>query len=380
MRSPHRLTAIDWLVTAVVSLFVIAEEVTQRSLALSRESFSPWAAAAVVVAVAIGVLLRRRFPFAILMACSAVNSASLALTGGPATAWQFYTQLLLLFTLLSELPPRSAKAVTGLAATLGYVVVMATLGSSSPGWGDVAVALVMTSLAAGSGLAVHRHRELAVLAAERGRLLAREAVAAERGRIARELHDIIAHSVSVMTMHSSGVRLRLRDDHESERQMLVTVEETGREALIELRRMVGLLRTSQDDPAPPGVGLDRLPDLLDQIRSAGLEVTLDVRGEPAPLPAALDLSAYRIVQESLTNALKHAGPTRAAVTVAYRPGELRLEIIDHGPAERRARPSRTSEAGHGLIGMRERAALFGGTLTAEPDHSGGFRVQAVLPR
>jgi signal transduction histidine kinase len=257
----------------------------------------------------------------------------------------------------------------------------------------------MSSIAGGAGLAVRRHRVLAVLAAERGELLAREAVADERARIARELHDIVAHSVSVMTMQAGGVRLRLGAGQEPERELLTTVEETGREALTELRRMLGLLRGPEGGEPGPRTGLDRLPDLLDQVRSAGLAVTLDVRGDPVPRPAALDLSAYRIVQEALTNTLKHAGPTRVAVTVTYAPGELRLDIEDQGPRERHpdqgragreAGPGREGghgrerhlsgrEGGHGLIGMRERVALFHGRLTAGPLPSGGFAVRAVLP-
>ncbi|MBN6052886.1 sensor histidine kinase, partial [Nonomuraea sp. RK-328] len=373
-------TPIDWLVAAVVGLFAVAEEVSGRTMAPSREYLPLWVAGGVVTAA--GVLFRRRAPFGVLAVYSAVNVALFALLRENAAAWQFYTQLVLLFTLLSEVRPRSVKAAVGVAATGSYVVAMMVTSSPPAGWGDVAVALVMTAIAAGAGLAVRRHRVLAVQAAERGELLAREAVADERARIARELHDIVAHSVSVMTMQTGGVRLMLREDQEREREVLTTVEETGRGALDELRRMLGLLRGPEGDGTVPQTGLDRLGDLLEQVRSAGLDVRLDVRGEPVPLPAGLDLSAYRIVQEALTNTLKHAGPTRAAVTVAHRPGELRLEVVDEGPREGRA-PARTAGAagagGHGLIGMRERAALFQGTLTAGPDGSGGFAVRAVLP-
>ncbi|WP_169947910.1 sensor histidine kinase [Microbispora sp. H11081] len=369
-------TLVDWIVAVAVGLFSIAEEIGGRSTGPSREQLPLWIAAGVVTAV--GVLFRRRAPFAILCVYSAVNVLLFALTPQMAAAWQFYTELVLLFTLLSEVRPGSAKAVAGLAATGAYVVSMLAASSPRAGWGDVAVAVVMSSIAAGAGLAVRRHRALAVQAAERGELLAREAVSEERARIARELHDIVAHSVSLMTMQTGGVRLMLREDQERERQVLASIEETGRGAVDELRRMLGLLRGPQADTGPQA-GLDRLDDLLDQVRAAGLEVTLEVRGDPVPLPAGLDLSAYRIVQEALTNALKHAGPTRAAVTVDYRPGELRLEVVDHGPRQGRARARVGQEGGHGLIGMRERAALFHGTLTAGPLASGGFGVRAVLP-
>ncbi|MEV4366293.1 sensor histidine kinase [Nonomuraea sp. NPDC049637] len=371
-RSP---SPVDWLVAAVVALFAVAEEVSVRSMASPRSHLLLWIAAGLVTAVA--MLFRTRAPFAILAVYSAANIATFALTPGSPAAWQFYTQLVLLCTLLAEVRPDSARAVAGLTATGVFVAAMLSRTSPPSGWGDVAVALVMCAIAAGAGLAVRRHRVLAVQAAERGALLARESVQEERARIARELHDIVAHSVSVMTMHTGTVRLLLRADQEPERQALTTVEAAGREAMEELRRMLGLLRGTQAGDLLPQAGLDRLEDLLEQFRSAGLDVTLAVSGERVPLSAGLDLSAYRIVQEALTNTLKHAGPTRAAVRVSYLPAELRLEITDRGPLG--PRPPSGGGGGHGLIGMRERAALFEGTLTAAPLPEGGFTVRAELP-
>ncbi|GII64302.1 hypothetical protein Skr01_43870 [Sphaerisporangium krabiense] len=372
----HPPTLVDWLVAGVVGLFAIAEEVSGRTASPSREHLAPWVV--VGAAAAVLVLFRRRAPFAVLLVYSGASVVSFALLRESPAAWQFYTQLVLLFTLLSEAPSRGARAATGMAATGAYLFFMFTNSTPPPGWGDVAVGLVMCAIAGGAGVAVRRHRVLAVQAAERGELLAREAVAEERARIARELHDIVAHSVSVMTMQAGGVRLMLGEEKERERRMLATVEETGREAVDELRRMLGLLRGPHDDGLDGRPRLDRLDDLLDQVRAAGLEVTLDVQGEPVRLPAGLDLSAYRIVQEALTNTLKHAGPTKAAVTIGYHPHELRLEVVDQGP---RGTPARAGvrEGGHGLIGMRERAALFQGTLTIGPLGSGGFAVRAVLP-
>ncbi|MEU1387435.1 MULTISPECIES: sensor histidine kinase [unclassified Nonomuraea] len=371
-RSP---SPVDWLVAAVVALFAVVEEVSVRSMASPRSYVLLWIAAGLVTAAA--VLFRTRAPFAILAVYSAANIATFALAPGSPAAWQFYTQLVLLSTLLAEVRPDSARAVAGLTATGVFVAAMLSRTSPPSGWGDVAVALVMCAIAAGAGLAVRRHRVLAVQAAERGALLARESVQEERARIARELHDIVAHSVSVMTMHTGTVRLLLREDQEPERQALSTVEAAGREAMEELRRMLGLLRGTQAGDRLPQAGLDRLADLLEQFRTAGLDVTLEVSGERVPLSAGLDLSAYRIVQEALTNTLKHAGPTRAAVTVSYLPAELRLEVTDRGP--RGPRPPSGGGGGHGLIGMRERAALFEGTLTAAPLPGGGFTVRAELP-
>ncbi|WP_066948030.1 sensor histidine kinase [Microtetraspora fusca] len=432
MRSP-----IDWLVAIVVCLFAVSEELSGRS-SLHGEGPSIWWVLAGLAA-AVLVLNRRRAPFAVLFVYSAASILGLALVREMAAAWQFYTQLVLLFTLLSEVRPTSWKAAGGLAVTGAYIVSMVSA-SPTTTWGDVAVALVMAAIAGGAGLAVHRHRVLALQAEERGELLAQAAVAEERARIARELHDIVAHSVSVMTMQAGGVRLMLREEQDREREVLATIEETGREAVEELRRMLGLLRTPDPDDLAPQPSLDRLDDLVEHSRAAGLDVTVEVTGTPVPLAAGLGLSAYRIVQEALTNTLKHAGPTRAAVIIAYAPGELRLEITDDGPHDRprdgrapltpghsaritpaRGIPGRTTPApdvlapdvpgqrtlgkdtsargvpgwskpgrgvpgrgvpergGHGLLGMRERVALFHGTLAAGPLSPGGYRVRAVLP-
>jgi len=205
---------------------------------------------------------------------------------------------------------------------------------------------------------------------------AASAAADERARIARELHDVVAHSLSVMVVQAGSARLRLRADPAHAEGSLRSVEQTGRQALEEMRRMLGVLRT--DDQAPglaPQPSLRGLPQLVDQMREAGLEIQLAVTGAQVPLPPGLDLSAYRIVQEALTNALKHAGRTSATVRVAYQPDRLLLDVSNQPGATPRGRMNR----GHGIVGMRERAALFGGTMKAEPQADGGYRVQAALP-
>ncbi len=213
------------------------------------------------------------------------------------------------------------------------------------------------------------------LEAERDAIAA-ESIADERARIARELHDVVAHSISVMTVQAGGARRLLGDDHMRARDALVAIEETGRTALAEMRRMVGVMRTdgATDDRTPqPGMG--ELERLVGEIRDAGLPVTLHVDGAPRPLGAGLDLSAYRIVQEGLTNALKHAGPAQATVTVRYHSTTLELIVEDDGVG-----PRGNGVAGHGLIGMRERVAVYGGQLTHGGSAEGrGFRVHATLP-
>lgn len=219
-----------------------------------------------------------------------------------------------------------------------------------------------------------------VLNAEQRRLrrkdLAAQAVTEERNRIARELHDVIGHSVSLMTVQASAVRRRLRDDQASEREALEVVETTGRQALSEMRRMVGVLRHSGEgadrEPAP---GLAQLPRLVEQFRSAGLPVDLSVSGRVHPLAPGLDLTAYRLVQEALTNALRHAvSPTCAEVTIGYSAERLELAIRDDG-----RQVTAGAEAGHGLLGLRERVSVYGGDLVARPRSDGGFELIASLP-
>ncbi|MDP9865912.1 MULTISPECIES: sensor histidine kinase [Streptosporangium] len=368
-------TAIDWLIAVVMALFAVAEEVGDRAFVADRPHPGWWI---VVAAASVLVLLRRRAPATVTYVYSLAAVAAFAYSGESASAWQFCAQLLLLFTLLSEVPPRDPRAVAGLAVTALFVGAMMFAPPGPPGPGDAAVALVMTSITGGAGVAVRRHRQLAFHAQERGELLAREAVSKERTRIARELHDVVAHSVSVMVMQAGAARLMLRPDQVTEREALNVVEETGREAVEELRRMLGLLRTGREgDGLAPQPSLARLDDLVEQMRTAGLDVRLSVEGEPVPLPAGLDLSAYRIVQAALANTLRHAGPTGVEVTVAYRPRALSLEILDEGP--RAGRTGSAGEPGHGLIGMRERVALFHGRLSAGPLPGGGYGVRVTLP-
>lgn len=202
------------------------------------------------------------------------------------------------------------------------------------------------------------------------------AVTEERNRIARELHDVIGHSVSIMTVQTSAVRRRLTEDQVPEREALETVESTGRQALAEMRRMVGVLR--QDgavegrEPAP---GLSELSRLVEQFRSAGLHVDVSVTGTAQPIAPGLDLTAYRLVQEGLTNSLRHAvSPSRAEVRIGYRTECLELVIRDDG-----RQPAAPAEAGHGLLGLKERVSVYGGDLVAGPRSDGGFELFARLP-
>jgi signal transduction histidine kinase len=204
---------------------------------------------------------------------------------------------------------------------------------------------------------------------------ARIAVAEERARIARELHDIVAHAVSVMVLQVGAVRHRLPDALTEDRKALQGVEQVGRTALTEMRRLLAAMRPDGDAAQlTPQPGLESLKSLAEEIGRAGLPVWLHVDGQPSPLPRAIDLSAYRIAQEGLTNALKHARASQAEVTVDYAPGQLKIEVRDDGVGT-----GSSDGLGHGLAGIRERVKIYGGEMTAGPAPSGGFLLSARLP-
>ncbi|MER7734022.1 sensor histidine kinase [Streptomyces erythrochromogenes] len=256
----------------------------------------------------------------------------------------------------------------------------------------------------GSGRLAERNRQFAELTAQLRRRQeenARQALTEERVRIARELHDVVAHHMSVISLQAGMASYVFPTDPAASRQALDTIAGTSREALEELRRMLFLLRVGQEEPsagqadpddsAPgledggayaPAPGLDLLDRLLDRVRGAGAEVTMEVVGTPARLPQGMALCVYRVIQEALTNVLKHAGPTRAAVTIRYGSRSVAVTVTDEGRAGGESgafRPKNVITAGHGLIGMRERAKIYGGSVTAGPRTPGGFEVRLVLP-
>ncbi len=250
-----------------------------------------------------------------------------------------------------------------------------------PAWGLELVGGLAVSLA---GNTVRQRQAQANALAERARQLERErelatqlALADERARVARELHDIVAHSVSVMVVQAGAARAVVGREPKRAVDALLAVESTGREALNELRRLLGLLtsETGAEPTLSPQPGLAELDRLVDRVGQAGLLVDLRVSGTPRPLPPGLDVTAYRILQEALTNAVKYASGARTAVVVEFEERELRLEVADSGGAS--AGPM--SNSGRGLIGMRERVAMFGGQLETARQADGGFAVRARLP-
>jgi signal transduction histidine kinase len=224
------------------------------------------------------------------------------------------------------------------------------------------------------GSFVHHERERVVIEERERR--AETAVTDERLRLARELHDIVSHNLSVVVVQAGGARAQAGT---GEASALEKIEESGREALVEMRRLLGVLRESDGSAGTtlaPQPGVAELEALADGVRAAGVDVELHVDGDVDALPAAVGLSIYRIVQEALTNTLKHAAPARAEVRVRCTPDAVTVDVVDDGRGEAASTPG----GGHGLVGMRERVALFGGELRAEPLPAGGFGVHARLPR
>jgi signal transduction histidine kinase len=331
--------------------------------------------AALALVTAGALLFRRRAPF---VAPLVVASGALVFTlVDPSAAYDtnsmFLPLLLSAWAAGSLLAWRLAVVAANLAA--GWAVFIRAPGVP---WTELIwLSFTLTGVFVISAAAA-RHSEQARIADERLRRTeeeARRAVEDERNRITRELHDVLAHSVSVMTVQASAVRRLLKPDQQREREALMTVEETGRQALSEMRRLLGIMRTEEEIPAlAPQPGLGTLPALVEQVRQSGLPVELTVEGEPVKLPAGVDLSAYRIVQEALTNALQHAGPAHAWVAVRYVGDDVEIEVANDGRSQ-----GENDGAGHGLVGMRERVALCGGELQSGPRPGGGFRISARLP-
>jgi signal transduction histidine kinase len=276
--------------------------------------------------------------------------------------------------------------LAGVIAAAGITIYFTT-NRGDPGLVAALTTFVTYSAGWGLGTYVRGRREYTDLVEERATLLerrrevrAREAVADERARIARELHDIVGHALNLIVIQSGGAQRVFDSKPELVRDTLASIESTGRQALTDMERMLGVLRASdpEADGLSPQPNLGHIDALAAQVSEAGLPVEVTVEGTPCPMPSSVDLSAYRIIQEALTNALKHAGPAHASVRIRYGPDNLELEITDDG---RGTTPSgdHDDHEGRGLIGMRERVGMFGGELTVGPRAAGGFRVHAMLP-
>jgi signal transduction histidine kinase len=276
----------------------------------------------------------------------------------------------------------SPGRAAGIGAAVAVIVAGALSAAGGPDWGAglLTLALAAAGWLAGENTRSRRAHLAGVLerAAERERereQQARQAGAEERLRIARELHDVVAHAMSIIAVRSGVARMVIDVRPDEAREALGIIEGTSRQALAELRLLVGVLRghETQDADREPAPGLAELPSLIGRITEAGVSVGLHVEGEPRALSPGVDLSAYRIVQEALTNVVRHAAPAAAELTVRYQPNEVVIEVTNNA----RTHPAQNG-TGHGIAGMRERAAVYGGRLIAEPTDN-GFRVQARIP-
>jgi len=374
-----RQHGIDVLIglAAVVSAF----EVALTSDPAKAPTTTLWFAVPAAALIALPLLGRRRMPF-----------------GAPAAVWLLAASLsfidgqLVPSTVAASLAGMAAALLLGLLrnhrqARLGLAIVIggaAIIVYNTPDHsaGEFIFTPALFVIAWIAGLALRERSEQAEAAEVRAALAERErdaasriAVAEERARIARELHDIVAHAVSVMVLQVGAVRHRLPEALAPDREALQDVERTGRTALTEMRHLLGAMRRDGDAvELAPQPGLDRVPSLLDEVRRAGLPVDLHVEGEPSPLPPAIDLSAYRIVQEGLTNALKHAHAGHADVTVRYAPDEVQITVADDG-----AGASSDNDPGYGLAGMHERVKIYGGEMSAGSANGGGFVLRTSLP-
>ncbi len=317
---------------------------------------------------------RRRAPLAVaIVVMGALVFESLAVGSAPTPDSQLVAWLIAVYGVAAHCEPRAAFAGGALSLAAGIVWI---------GFDDMFFPVVVFGGAWVAGRLVHQRHAHALTVEAHAAALEREreanarvATAEERSRIARELHDVLSHSVSVMVVQAGAERMALGSGRAATAETLAAIEHTGRQALAEMRRLLGILRAEGEPPAhAPQPTLAELEQLVGQMREAGLPVELRIEGEAVSLPPGIALSAYRIVQEALTNVLKHADAAHASVVVRYRAENLELEVADDGHGRREG-----GDAGHGLVGMHERVALYGGELAAGANNGGGFVVRARLP-
>ena len=371
--APAAAAALDAALAGALAILAGAEILT------GQVSGPRAAAVPLALLMTLPLAVRRGFPLAVTVAVSASFLLNWAAGVDMYSYWaSIVAGLVTAYTAAAHLRPRPAALAL---ACLYAAIAVSALGSSGLLWGGILI-----GGAALAGFALRDRRRHASQLAELAYQLelardenARAAVAGERTRIARELHDVVAHSVSVMVVQAGAAEEVLGADPGKAREPLRSVQDTGRQALIEMRRLLGVLRTDDGGAAlAPQPGLHQVSALAAHVREAGVAVELRVEGARDEVPAGVDLAAYRIVQEALTNVLKHAGASHAVVRVGYRPDAIELEVLDdgHGPL---GSDHDGTGPGQGLIGMRERASLYGGLVEAQPRTGGGFAVRARLP-
>jgi signal transduction histidine kinase len=373
------------------SLFVALVVLGESELfvpALRAEFHGPrWINAILVIAIATAVLWRRRAPLAAFAMYAAFASVWLAAVYGPNASLPIEPLVVLLVLIYSAATYIATERERWVALVVGLIfaseVLLLVLGRKSvgnavPGLLFIGLAYILGRILRGKHALASSFELKAARASAESEARARAAVSEERARIARELHDVIAHHVSVMVVQAGAAGRLFTTDSQAAADALEAIRHAGTEAIDELRRLLGLLREA---PAPelstePQPGLHRIEPLLAEARSTGLAVDCTIEGEPRDLPEGLDLAAYRIVQEALTNVRKHSPAQTAEVVVRYLPRQLELLISDPGAPGKHANGERP---GHGLVGMRERVALYGGTLEAGTGDGSGFVVHAQMP-
>ncbi len=339
--------------------------------------------AVLLLLVTLPLAVRQRAPAATLLtAASALVLAAFLVSHSQGIPIEVFLGMLLAFYSVGahcddrRAPVVGAVAVAAIAAAdLARPGLFSATGTRPGAWLAFAIAwFVGRDLRRRRGRVAELEGQAARLEREREEK-AQLAVAEERGRIARELHDVIAHAVSVIVVQAQAGP-HLVGDPQRSTGAFRAIESSGRDALLELRRLLGILRSDDEQLAiGPQPGLGSLQSLVEQLRTSGLPVVLRIEGEPVHLPAGIDLSAYRIVQEALTNVVKHAGDAAVEVVIRYAPRALELDVVDDGRSENVS----VNGSGHGLIGMRERVALYGGTLETGAGDGGGYGVHARLP-
>jgi signal transduction histidine kinase len=333
--------------------------------------------------VVLPLLFRRRAPIPVL----ATTAFGALLTTGHAEGVDIAAVGLAAYSVGDLVPDRVGSTATALLAVFGLTVGFLAQGADTSLSLVLPVVVVMPTWTIGT---LVRSRRLDAEAREAARLRAladREAaleatIANQRRTIARELHDVVAHAVSVMVIQAGAARSVLHTSPAEAETALLAVESTGRDAMAELRRLLDLLAEEPADagaPIAPQAGMAQLESLVARVREAGLPAELLVEGTPRPLPAGMDVTVYRIVQEALTNALRYAGRARTVVRLAFFPSELQVEVLDDGPVAKGSPPSDGETSKRGLVGMSERAALFGGRVEAGPRDDRGYAVRAWLP-
>jgi signal transduction histidine kinase len=371
-----RIARVDaFVVDAAIAIALTA--LTQLEIGASR----PAAHAGLLLTLTLA--FRRRAPLAVAVLVAAGAAAQGFASDPPSVFGEYVAITLAVYTV-------AANAVLARAALGGAAIVVGIVlhdlrsseyGSAGGIASDLMTPVVFWAVGRAVRLALARARTArteAEQAAARSEELAREAVEDERRHIARELHDIVTHSLGIVVLQAQGARRVLDDREPTVAEALTTIERAGRGALEEMRRLLGLLR---DDGERSGLSpqprLAQAEELLHRVRGAGLPVRLQVEGQPVELESAVELSAYRVLQEALTNALKHAPGAQVDAMIRYRPDELEVEVTDDGPGLRNG--TGVTGTGRGLLGMRERVAFYGGTLEHGSRPGGGFRVQATFP-